>query len=240
MALTSAAFTSAAITLAAKENDLSPTRDLSSAPSSRLEPSSWVVRHLPAIDAASHPRPWLIDWACGHGRHSRLALGRGWNVFAVDRDDQAIAGLTRWQSPQHPGTDQKNLHAMCIDLETDSTKEQLKKAMAAKAIGGIGAIVVCHYLFRKAWTSMVGLLDPGGYLICETFAQGQERLGRPSRGAFLLQAGELLAKAQQSQLAILAYEDLLQSDESGKPIARLQRLYARKHLQASAADMWLG
>jgi hypothetical protein len=56
----------------------------------------------------------------------------------------------------------------------------------------------------------------------------------------LLQAGELLAKAQQSNLAIFAFEDVVERDEQSQPIARVQRLWARKVDPVSGADPWLG
>jgi len=193
-----------------------------------IEPSGWVDRHLPVAGTGCDRHRWLIDWACGQGRNSRLALERGWRVLAIDRDQAAIESLVRLHSSKGPPFDREALHTICMDLESDDSVTHLKQAMAERGVKGVGAILVCNYLFRLGWQPMLGLLEPGACLIYETFAQGQEHFGRPRRGAFLLQAGELLAKAQQSQLAILAYEDLVQSHESGKPSARLQRIYARK------------
>ena len=46
---------------------------------------------------------------------------------------------------------------------------------------------------------------PGGALIYETFATGNETVGKPSRPDFLLQPGELLRACQ--DLRVVAYED---------------------------------
>ena len=46
---------------------------------------------------------------------------------------------------------------------------------------------------------------PGGVLIYETFAAGNETVGRPARPDFLLQPGELLAAC--AGLRVVAYED---------------------------------
>ncbi|HEY1091401.1 MAG TPA: SAM-dependent methyltransferase, partial [Burkholderiaceae bacterium] len=46
---------------------------------------------------------------------------------------------------------------------------------------------------------------PGGWLVYETFADGQQTIGRPARADFLLQHGELLAVC--AGLRIVAYED---------------------------------
>ncbi|NDH30060.1 MAG: class I SAM-dependent methyltransferase, partial [Betaproteobacteria bacterium] len=34
-----------------------------------------------------------MDWACGQGRHSLLALERGWHVLAIDRNEHALEAL---------------------------------------------------------------------------------------------------------------------------------------------------
>jgi hypothetical protein len=59
-------------------------------------------------------------------------------------------------------------------------------------------------------------------LIYETFAEGNERFGRPSNPAFLLRPGELLDVAR-GRLRVLAYEDLFVNDP--KP-AMVQRICA--------------
>ena len=52
---------------------------------------------------------------------------------------------------------------------------------------------------------MLASLAPGGVLIYETFAQGHETVGRPSRADFLLRPGELLQAF--GTLRTVAYED---------------------------------
>ncbi len=54
------------------------------------------------------------------------------------------------------------------------------------------AIVVTNYLHRPLLPVLRDSLEPGGVLIYETFAAGNERYGRPSNPEFLLQPGELL------------------------------------------------
>jgi hypothetical protein len=44
-------------------------------------------------------------------------------------------------------------------------------------------------------------------LVYETFAVGNERVGRPSNPDFLLRPGELLAAAVESGLRVVAFED---------------------------------
>ena len=69
-----------------------------------------------------------------------------------------------------------------------------------------GAVVVTNYLHRPLFPHIVASVAPGGWLLYETFATGNERHGRPSNTAFLLRPGELL-EAVAGQLRVVAYED---------------------------------
>jgi SAM-dependent methyltransferase len=67
------------------------------------------------------------------------------------------------------------------------------------------AVIVTHYLWRPLLSAIIGAVAPDGVLIYETFAAGNESVGRPSNPDFLLQPGELLQAAQ--GLRVLGYED---------------------------------
>jgi hypothetical protein len=58
----------------------------------------------------------------------------------------------------------------------------------------------------------------------ETFARGNERFGKPSNPAFLLEPGELL-EAVRGKLRVVAYEDLVVDEP--RPAA-IQRIAARR------------
>ncbi len=66
-------------------------------------------------------------------------------------------------------------------------------------------MVVTNYLWRPLLPAIVASLAPGGVLLYETFADGNEALGRPSSPDFLLRHGELLSATQ--GLRVVAYED---------------------------------
>ncbi|HAB47405.1 MAG TPA: SAM-dependent methyltransferase [Lautropia sp.] len=200
------------------------------------EASPWVQRHLQHRLATASEKACLMDWACGAGRHSLLALARGWKVFALDHDEQALASLRESADARAHGG---RLHCLRIDLEGQDSMGEVARALSIHGVDQVSAIVVCNYLHRRSWIGMLECLAPGGSLIYETFAQGHEQLGRPRRAAFLLQPGELLAKAQACHLAIMAYEDVVDVNEQGEPVARMQRLYARKPGLASSGHLWL-
>lgn len=149
----------------------------------QTEPSAWVVRFIDRIPAGGH----VLDLACGGGRHTRYLVGHGFRVEAVDRDPQAIAMLART-----PG-----VNARVADIEGGPWPYPGLR---------FDGIVVANYLWRPLLPVLRASLAAGGVLIYETFAEGNERFGRPSNPKFLLQPGELLRATV--GLRVVAYEDM--------------------------------
>lgn len=145
-------------------------------------PSRWVERFARLVPQTLP----VLDVACGFGRHARLLALAGRDVVAVDRDADALASLA----------DIAGVRPVCADLENCAWPF---------APGGFGAVVVTNYLHRPLFPVLRAALAPGGVLIYETFAAGNERYGRPANPDFLLQPGELLRAAE--GLRVLAYED---------------------------------
>jgi SAM-dependent methyltransferase len=67
------------------------------------------------------------------------------------------------------------------------------------------AVIVTNYLWRPLFPLMTQSVAPGGILIYETFAIGNETVGKPSRPDFLLQPAELLRAF--GMMRIVAFED---------------------------------
>ena len=130
----------------------------------------------------------MLDLACGSGRHARLLAGLGFNVFAVDRNLDAISHLQAV-----PG-----IAATQLDLEGDTWP----------LVGQIFAgIIITNYLWRPRLPEALAMLAPGGVLIYETFMLGNEAYGKPSSPDFLLRPGELREVAQAAALRELAFEE---------------------------------
>ena len=164
------------------------------------KPSSWVRRFAPLV-----PEGEVLDLACGSGRHARLFARLGHPVLAVDRDPQALAATAG------PG-----IATLEVDLEAEGAAWPFEA-------GRFAGIVVTNYLHRPLMADLAASLAPGGVLIYETFALGNEAYGKPSNPAFLLRPGELLEVAAGAGLRVLAYEDGVVQEP--KP-ARVQRLCA--------------
>jgi SAM-dependent methyltransferase len=96
----------------------------------------------------------------------------GFAVCAVDRNTTALLAFAG------PCCEVRR-----IDLETDDRRQ----------LGGdYDGIIVTNYLHRPLLPAIARALAPGGVLIYETFARGNERFGRPRNPDFLLRPGELL------------------------------------------------
>lgn len=150
----------------------------------------------------------MLDLACGSGRHVRWLLARGHRVTAVDRDLAGLADLL----PQDA------LEPIEADLEDGGPWPLAGRRFEA--------LVVTSYLYRPLLPELAACLAPGGLLLYETFAHGNERFGRPSNPDFLLRPGELLdwlRGTAASRFRILAYEDLVV--ERPRPAA-VQRIAA--------------
>ena len=158
-------------------------------------PSEWVCRwsHLVPQGAA------VLDVACGTGRHLRWFQAHGHAVTGIDRDALSV------QAAAQVG------EAIAADIEHGPWP------LAGRSFG---AVVVTNYLWRPLLPTMVESVAPGGVLIYETFAQGNETVGRPARADFLLRPGELLTAC--AGLHVVAYEDGFLED----PARFVQRITA--------------
>ena len=172
------------------------------------------------MSAAGAASPWLLRWAhlipsggrvldlaAGSGRHTRWLAAQGFAVTAVDRDGAAMAALARVAE------------TLVADLEARPWPLPGRS---------FDAVLVTNYLWRPLLAQVVAAVGAGGVLLYETFAAGNESVGRPARPDFLLARGELLAVA--AGLHVVAYEDGFLSD----PDRFVQRIAAVRDVPAGA------
>jgi len=169
-------------------------------------PSDWVRRWCSDLAPGT-----ALDLACGGGRHLRRLAQLGWTVTGVDRDGAAL----------------QPLQALGEVIEAD-----IENGPWPLAGRRFDLVVVTHYLWRPLWPRIVDAVAPGGRLVYETFAAGNERFGRPSRPDFLLQPGELLQACR--DLQVLGYESgLLPS-----PDRVVQRIAAQRDDAVHHLPLW--
>ena len=167
------------------------------------QPSDWICRWSGLLPA----RAAVLDLACGRGRNLRWLHGQGHQVLGVDRDAEAIASLT------HLG------EMLVADIENEAWP---LRDTSSSGFRQFDAIVVCNYLWRPLFPTLIASLKPGGLLIYETFAKGHEALGRPTRPEFVLNPMELLQLSE--GMHVIAYEEL----GLDSPPRFVQRIVARR------------
>ncbi len=160
-----------------------------------MQPSPWVARFAHLIQ----PGGTVLDLACGSGRHLRWLAEQGFAVTGVDRDAAAVEPL-------------RSLGEIVV-----ANIENGPWPLAGRRFDGV---VVTHYLWRGLFPAIRDSLATGGVLVYETFADGHQTVGRPSRPDFLLQRGELLRAF--AGLRVVAFEDGFEPE----PARFVQRLVA--------------
>lgn len=141
--------------------------------------SPWLRRWLHLLP----PGARVLDLACGSGRHLRPLAQAGFALTGVDRDEAAVAPL------------RSLAEVIVADLEGGPWPLDGRQ---------FDLVLVTNYLWRPLLARIVDSVAAGGLLIYETFADGQQTLGRPSRPDFLLQPAELLQAC--TGLHVIAYE----------------------------------
>lgn len=159
------------------------------------KPSAWVGRWAHLLPEQST----VLDIACGSGRHMKFLGFLGHRVTGLDRSQQAIDSASAWGE------------AILADLENSPwplvqtlKNPENSQNSTAPTPRKFGAVIVTNYLWRPLFEVIAQSLAPGGILIYETFARGNETIGKPSRPDFLLEPGELIQAF--SGLHLIAYE----------------------------------
>lgn len=175
------------------------------------EPSDWFRTYQPLIA----PGGTVLDVAAGGGRHVKFFAETGYSVTALDRNG----------APLLPFSGSHEAEVIEADLEDGSPWP-----LAGRRFD---AVIVCNYLYRPLFADLIGALNPGGVLLYETFALGNEIYSRPRNPDHLLKSGELI-ELLQGRLQIVAYQHGIV--ETGECPGVKQMVCAVHNLGQSARD----
>ena len=164
-----------------------------------VPPLPWIA----TLASQAAGRESVLDLACGSGRHGRLFLRAGCAVTFTDID---LGGVGDLASDPKATLYQADLEGGSWPFEPES----------------FDLVVVTNYLWRPRLDALLRTVRPGGALLYQTFAVGNERFGKPSNPAFLLREGEL-KQAAAPNFEIAGY--FHGETQSPKP-AVIQRLHA--------------
>ena len=165
-------------------------------------PSTWIKRWSHLVKAQGR----VLDVACGYGRHAHYFHQHHHPVTLVDRSQPAIESIA---------IQAHDCEKVLADIENGPWP------FAARQFD---AVVVTNYLWRHLVPTLLSSLAPGGVLLYETFAQGNETVGKPSRPDFLLRPGELLQICK--DLRVVAFEDGFIEATASQPPRYVQRVAA--------------
>ena len=159
-------------------------------------PSTWFLWHGHRVG----PGTRLLDLACGEGRHSLAAAARGARVTAIDKDEVRLAA----------GRERAEAQGLSIEWTAADLEEPWPQ------LGGFDAVLMFNYLDRAKMPEMIELVEPGSFLMMETFLSIQRELGwGPTSDDHLLHPGEL-----------------------ARLVAPLEVVHGREVLEAVDAERW--
>ena len=151
------------------------------------EASNWVKFCINNIPNKNEEKKIALDIACGLGRHSIYLSNLGYKVISVDLNILHLLSFNKY-----------NIFRIQSDVETPATWPFKKKSF--------DLVVVTNFLNRLIFQDIQKVLKKNGYLIYETFGEGNEKLGRPKNKNYLLRKGELLKLIH--NMSVIYYEEI--------------------------------
>lgn len=181
-------------------------------------PREFLLRQLHRL-----PKGMALDVASGSGRHALFLASLGYQVNAVDRDEQALAQLSATARARHL----TGISSRVLDLEQPTQEPNLGH-------DAYDAILIFFYLSRPLFPSLIDALKPGGVLLYETFTVDNHlQHQHPTRREFCLVHGELIGLT--SGLRILHYDEGLHEGTLIGESAYTAQLLAQKPVSPGAS-----
>ncbi len=175
-------------------------------------PARFLIQQLQRL-----PKGRALDIAAGSGRNTLYLAAHGFQVNALDRDEQRLAELAATAKQRNL----PNVSVRMVDLErsTDDRPEFPTRTY--------DVILVFFYLHRPLFPWLIEALKPNGVLIYETFTiENYFRHHHPRRWEFCLAQNELLRLT--SDLRVLSYDEGEHDGGHGLAPAFTAQLVAKK------------
>jgi dihydroneopterin aldolase len=174
-----------------------------------IPPASFLAEHLHTL-----PKGRALDVAAGRGRNALCLASLGYQVDALDRDEEALATIAAMAAQRNL----PNVTVRQVDLENPEHPADLGHER-------YDVILVFFYLYRPLFPALLASLKPGGMLVYETFLiENHLRFQHPKRREFCLEHNELLRLTQ--GLRVLHYEEGEAPGPHGSETAFAARLLA--------------
>ncbi len=148
--------------------------------------SKWIIDCTDKIPESNNIKT-VLDLACGSGRNSILFSNKNYKIIAVDINSKYLNSFNG-----------NNIYRILADIEDVAKWPFIEKSF--------DIIIVVNFLNRKIFKNIFKSLKKDGYLIYETFGEGQEKIGKPKNKEFLLKKNELLKISK--ELKLIAYEEV--------------------------------
>lgn len=163
------------------------------------------------------PKGRALDVAAGSGRNALYLASHGFQVDALDRDEQRLVALSALAKQRNLPS--LSVHTVDLERPTDDRPEFPKNTY--------DVIVVFFYLHRPLFPWLMEALKPNGVLIYETFTiDNYFRHHHPRRWEFCLAQNELLRLT--SDLRVLSYDEGEHDGGHGLVPAYTAQLVAKK------------
>ena len=170
----------------------------------RTHPTQLLADWLPTL-----PRGRALDVACGAGRNALYLAAHGYSVDAVDISSVAL-------DRARAGARERGLTINWFEMDLDAT---------IPTDAHYDLIVMVRYTHPTLVAELVGLLNDGGYLVCEEHLSTTREVVGPTNARFRMRPNELLGLA--TGLRIIYYHEGLAVDPDGRPAALAQLVGCR-------------
>ena len=163
--------------------------------------SNWVKY---CLEALPYKNGYILDLACGRGRHSVFLSNLGYNVLSVDIDEHKLNCFNG-----------KLIKKKVIDVENINNWPLEKQKF--------NVIIVTNFLNRTIFPLIISSIRKGGYLIYETFSEGHQKIGRPNNPKYILKPRELMQLS--AKMHLITYENIYINNTSRHLFQ--QRIFAK-------------